>query len=42
MFTCDVLKVLSFACISLAVNYRLFIHGDVSYRFNGEVRILIN
>ena len=22
--------------ISLAVNYRLFSHGDVSYRFNGE------
>ena len=22
--------------ISLAVNYRLFLHGDVSYRFNGE------
>ena len=22
--------------ISLAVNYRLFSHGDVSHRFNGE------
>ena len=22
--------------ISLAVNYRLFSHGDVSYRFNGK------
>ena len=22
--------------ISLAVNYRLFAHSDVSYRFNGE------
>ena len=23
--------------ISLAVNYRLFSHGDVSYRFNGKM-----
>ena len=22
--------------VSLAVNYRLFSHGDVSYRFNGK------
>ena len=28
-------RVLSHA-ISLAVNYRLFSHGDVSYRFNGK------
>ena len=36
MFTCDVTKVRSFAHNSLAVNYRLFSHGDVSYRFNGK------
>ena len=36
MFTCDVTKARSFVAISLAVNYRLFSHGDVSYRFNGE------
>ena len=36
MFTCDVTKARSFAPISLAVNYRLFSHGDVSYRFNGK------
>ena len=35
MFTCAVTKARSFASNSLAVNYRLFSHGDVSYRFNG-------
>ena len=39
MFTCDVSKALSHA-ISLTVNYRLFAHSDVSYRFNGRVRIV--
>ena len=28
-------RAISYA-ISLAVNYRLFSHGDVSYRFNGK------
>ena len=27
--------------ISLAVNYRLFSHGDVSYRFNGKHDIVV-
>ena len=36
MFICDVTKARSFARNSLAVNYRLFSHGDVSYRFNGK------
>ena len=36
MFTCNVTKARSFARISLAVNYRSFSHGDVSYRFNGK------
>ena len=35
MFTCDVTKARSFVLL-LAMNYRLFSHGDVSYRFNGK------
>ena len=36
MFTCDVTKACSFICTALTVNYRLFTHSDVPYRFNGE------
>ena len=36
MFTYDVTKRAPSHAISLAVNYRLFSHGDVSYRFNGK------
>ena len=36
MFTCDVTKARLSHAISLAMNYRLFSHGDVSYRFNGK------
>ena len=36
MFTCVVTKARSFQAISLAVNYHLFSHCDVSYRFNGK------
>ena len=43
-FSADVLKYLHATsqkrtlshALSLAVNYRLFSHGDVSYRFNGK------
>ena len=44
MYMCDLTEARSlartfihtFACILLTVNYRLFTHSDVSYRFNGE------
>ena len=36
MFTCDVIKIQVSHAVSLAVNYRLFSHGDVSHRLNGK------
>ena len=36
MFTCDVTKARSFARNFVSRDYRLFSHGDVSYRFNGK------
>ena len=36
MFTCDVTKACSFAGTSLTVNYRILIHSDILYRYNGE------
>ena len=41
MFTCDVNKRALTLAISLAVNYRLFSHSDVSYRFNGKNDIVV-
>ena len=36
MFTSDVTKARFLHAITFTVNYRLFTHRDVSYRFNGE------
>ena len=36
MFTSDVTKARSFTRNLVYLNYHLFTHSDVSYRFNGE------